>query len=62
MADRIEISVRGEDGYKISSVRLKTDIWAALDEIAKKSKRSRNEIISIMLEYCIENAVVTGEE
>ena len=62
LAEKLEIPVRGEDGYKVSSVRLKQGMWAALDEIAKKSNRSRNEVIGMMLEYCIGNAVITGEK
>lgn len=65
MAEKLEIPYkgkgRGEDGHKYTSVRLKDETITALDEIAAKSNRSRNEIIRIMLEYCIKNAVVTGD-
>ncbi len=66
MADKIIIPYmekgRGEDGYKYTSVRLRDETISSLNNIAAKSNRSRNEIITIMLEYCINNAVVTFDE
>ncbi|MDL2218511.1 ribbon-helix-helix domain-containing protein [Christensenellaceae bacterium OttesenSCG-928-M15] len=66
MEDKLEIPYkgkgRGEDGYKYTSVRLKDETIEALDAIAAKSNRSRNEIITIMLEYCIGHAVVTFDK
>lgn len=37
-------------------------IWDALDKLALETKRSRNDIITIMLEYCIDNTVVAAEK
>ncbi len=62
MAERIELPVRGEDGFRITSVRLRNDQIEAIDEIARQSKRSRNDVISFMLDHCIKNTVVTGKE
>lgn len=65
MADYIEIPYkekgrkpRGEDGYKYTSVRLKEETIAALDKIAADSNRSRNEIITILLETGIKNTKI----
>lgn len=51
-------AVRGDDGYKTFSIRIKDEIVAALDELAVKSNRSRNELINIMLEFGVEHSVV----
>ena len=58
MSDKIQISrknVKGEDGYKTFSIRLKKQTVSALDKIAYESNRSRNEIISIFLSYSVEH-------
>lgn len=49
---------RGEDGYKTFSVRIKEETVNALDKLAVKSNRSRNELINIMLEFGVENSVI----
>lgn len=43
--------IKGEDGYKTFSIRIREEVVTALDELAEKSNRSRNEIINIILEY-----------
>lgn len=45
---------RGDDGYKVVSVRMKDDLIAQLDELSVKTNRSRNELINILLESSIE--------
>lgn len=60
LSDRLIISkkenMRGEDGYKVFSIRVKDETVTALDEIAQKTERSRNELVNIFLEYAIKNA------
>lgn len=51
-------SLKGEDGYKTFSIRVKEDIAKALDVLAEKSNRSRNELINIFLEYGINNSEI----
>ena len=53
--ETLKIKKRGEDGNKIISVRIKEDILNKLDEIAKESNFSRNELINVILKYGIEN-------
>lgn len=53
------LNVKGEDGYKVFSVRIKDEIVARLEDIAQKTNRSRNELINIMLEFGIENCEIT---
>lgn len=52
-------NVKGEDGYKVFSVRVKDNIVAGLDDISERTNRSRNELINIMLEFSIKNCEVT---
>lgn len=51
----LRIKKRGEDGTKIISVRIKEDTLIALDEIAKESNYSRNELINIILCHGVKN-------
>lgn len=43
--------LRGEDGYKVFSIRIKAGVAQQLDALAEQTGRSRNELIGIMLEY-----------
>ncbi len=60
--NRIPISkkehAKGEDGYKTFSIRIKEETVAALDAIANKSNRSRNELINIFLDYGVEHCEI----
>ena len=50
--------IKGEDGYKIFSVRIKDETVNKLNELSKETNRSRNELINILLEYAIDNSNV----
>jgi len=50
--------VKGEDGYKTFSIRIRDDLAKSLDEIAKDSGHSRNEIINKFLDYAVQNCVI----
>ncbi len=58
MAEEIRITKktarRGDDGYKIVSVRMKDEMIARLDELSVKTNRSRNELINILLEAAMD--------
>ena len=51
-------NLKGEDGYKTFSVRLKEDIVIKLNQLSAETNRSRNELINILLEYAIDNSKV----
>ena len=51
-------SLKGEDGYKVFSIRIKDDTVNKLDNLAKVSNRSRNDLINLLLDYAIENCEV----
>ncbi len=61
--DKLKISKRpalkGEDGYKVFSIRIKDNIAVKLDDLAAKTNRSRNELINIILEFGIENCEIS---
>ncbi len=50
--------LKGEDGYKTFSIRIKDETVEALDTLSSKTNRSRNELIGILLEYAIANCEV----
>ena len=54
-------NMKGYDGYKVFSVRIKEDIVARLDDISIKTNRSRNELINIMLDYGTQNCSIHDE-
>lgn len=47
---KITISKKGDDGYKIISVRLKEKTLETIENISAQTNRSRNEVINILLE------------
>lgn len=53
MAEEIRIKKkaarRGDDGYKIVSVRMKDELLEKLDALSAQTNRSRNELINILL-------------
>ena len=62
MGDKLRLTKRnglkGEDGYKVFSVRIKDSTVQQLDDICARTNRSRNEIIGIMLQYGIDNCII----
>lgn len=51
-------SLKGEDGYKTFSIRIKEETVNQLDDLSKVTNRSRNELINILIDYAIENCEV----
>lgn len=58
MSNEIKIKVRsaqrGDDGYKVISVRMKEELVERLDELSAKTNRSRNQLINLLLESAME--------
>ena len=50
--------LKGEDGYKTFSIRVKDETVEALERIVTDTNRSRNEIINILLDYAIKYAEI----
>lgn len=57
MAEEIKITKksprRGDDGYKVVSVRMKEEMIQRLDLLSAQTNRSRNELINLLLEAAI---------
>ena len=51
--------LKGEDGYKVFSVRIKDDTVERLDRLSAETHRSRNELIGLILEFALDNCVVS---
>ncbi len=51
---------RGDDGYKVVSVRMKEEMIERLDDLSAKTNRSRNELINLLLNEALE--IVKVEE
>ncbi len=50
--------LKGEDGYKTFSIRIKEETVEKIDALSDMTNRTRNELIGILLEYAIENCEV----
>lgn len=52
------IKRKGEDGSKIITIRIKEDLLHEIDSMASESNFSRNELITTLLKYAIENTEI----
>ena len=52
---------RGEDGYKVFSVRIKEETVSKIDNIAAETGRSRNELIGMLLEFAADHCEIEQE-
>ena len=46
--------LKGEDGHKTFSIRIKDETVERLDDIAKRTNRSRNDLINMLLDYAMD--------
>lgn len=61
MAEKLIIhrkSLKGEDGYKTFSIRIKEEMVARLDQVAQDTNRSRNELINVFLDFALNNCEI----
>lgn len=49
---------KGDDGYRTFSIRIKAELVENIESIVVKTGRTRNELISILLEYALNNFVI----
>ena len=54
-------TAKGEDGYKVFSIRVKEEIVCSIDDISNRTNRSRNELISMMLQFAIDHCVIDAK-
>ena len=50
--------MRGNDGYKTFSIRIKEELVDSIDSISVQTGHSRNELIGIFLEYAVKNCKI----
>ena len=56
MADpKLFIRKKGEDGTKTFSIRIKQETVDRIDELAKRTDRSRNELIGMLLDFGLDH-------
>ena len=57
MADEITITKKtakkGDDGYKVVSVRMREEMLEELENLSAKTNRSRNELINLLLDSAL---------
>ena len=51
--------MKGEDGYKTFSIRIKEDLVERINDISAKTGHSRNELIGRFLEYALERCTIS---
>lgn len=65
MAEEIKLTKkqprRGDDGYKVVSVRMREGLIERLDELSAQTNRSRNEIINLLLESAVDIVKIEEE-
>lgn len=54
--------LRGEDGHKTFSIRIKSELFEDISNISIQTGRSRNEVINTLLEFAVEQCVIQEEE
>lgn len=58
---KIKISKKGDDGYKIISLRIREKTLDAIEKICTQTNRSRNEVINILLDNSVTNTEIEEE-
>lgn len=63
MSNNIDLIVKpkhpkGEDGYRVFSIRIKEETVAKIETIADQTGRSRNELIGQFLEYAVDRCKI----
>ena len=65
MAEEIKLTKkqprRGDDGYKVVSVRMREGLIERLDELSTQTNRSRTEIINLLLESAVDIVKIEEE-
>ena len=53
--------MRGDDGYRVFSVRLRTELLDQVNALADDTGRTRNELIGMLLEFALEHSEVVND-
>ena len=49
---------KGDDGYRVFSIRVSEETLVRLDDLSSQTNRSRNELINIFLNYAMDRCIV----
>lgn len=49
---------KGDDGYRVFSVRVKEEVVIQIENISTQTGHSRNELIGLFLEYAIQHCII----
>lgn len=52
---------KGEDGYKVFSIRVPEETLSRLDDISSKTNRSRNELVNIFLTFAMDRCIIEDD-
>lgn len=52
---------KGDDGYHVFSVRIKSDTFEKLEGLASETGRTRNELIGMLLDFGLSHSEVAAE-
>lgn len=55
-------ALKGEDGYKTFSIRIKEETVDELNRLASATNRTRNELIGILLDYAIKYCEIHDDD
>ena len=56
------IKPKGDDGYKVFSIRVKEQTLQRIEEISAITGHSRNELIGLMLDYALPRIKIQSTE
>ncbi len=54
----LKIKRKGDDGHRMISVRIREELLQKLDDIAKDTNYSRNELINLILQHGVETVEI----
>jgi len=54
--------LKGDDGYRVLSVRLREETMERLDDLSVQTNRSRNQLINMLLDAALDNVTVVEDE
>lgn len=52
---------KGEDGYRVFSIRVREELVAQMDEVAGRTGYSRNQLAGMFLAYALEHYEIVEE-
>lgn len=59
--EMLTIKVRGDDGFRNITVRISNRMLQGIEDIVKQTGRSRNEIISLMLDFAFSRIKIESD-